>query len=357
MAGNMEFTNDRRSKELSTSEDSVVLGQLEDRDSDSDSSDSSEYQYKKVGEKRKVAGNEEVSSLTLPRQKKVVKKRVGRKAAWPDECIDEIIDIICASDFYRKKLIFTNNKSFRNTEVFEKVAKEAIVRLEESGKEFPFTCHQIRTKFKSCVAICKKTAMLRQTASGIDNFIDAKGYSKWFKQLFQFVQSRDSCQPDLGIEPSAVMLCTDSPSTSCSASTNSAYPLSSAPVSTIDLFVPRKVRTEKSPKVLDVLGDAVKAFNRVMEQDVNREGLNFMKEENERSRQHDMKLMEMQMNLFKAVLSSPAQEAPINQAYAYSSAHPRHSMYQNQMYRQADNGEAEEMYSTVRSAFKNYSEL
>ena len=80
MAGNMEFTNDRCSKRLCTSEDSVVLGQLEDRDSDSDSSDSTEYQHKKVGEK-KVAGNEEVSSLTLSRQKNVLKKRVDQKAA------------------------------------------------------------------------------------------------------------------------------------------------------------------------------------------------------------------------------------------------------------------------------------
>ena len=95
------------------------------------------------------------------------------------------------------------------------------LRERERDKVFPFTCQQVRTTFKLCVEICKKAAMLRQMASGIDNFIDAKGYSKWFKLLYHFDKSKDLCQPDLGIEPSATMLSIESPYTSSTLSADS----------------------------------------------------------------------------------------------------------------------------------------
>ena len=44
--------------------------------------------------------------------------------------------------------------------------------------------------------------MMRKTASGIDNFINQKGYGSWFKKLYPFIESRDSCDPDKGTEPS-----------------------------------------------------------------------------------------------------------------------------------------------------------
>jgi len=67
---------------------------------------------------------------------------------------------------------------------------------------FPFTVAQKRVKFKACIAVCKKAAMTRKTASGIDNFMHSKGYGSWFQKLFPLVESRDSCNPDNGIEPS-----------------------------------------------------------------------------------------------------------------------------------------------------------
>ena len=44
--------------------------------------------------------------------------------------------------------------------------------------------------------------MTTKTVTGIDDFIDKKGYGTWFNQLFSIVKTRDSCQPDRAVEPS-----------------------------------------------------------------------------------------------------------------------------------------------------------
>ena len=55
-------------------------------------------------------------------------------------------------------------------------------------------------------AQCKKVGRMQKTKSGLENFIDEKGYGPWFNQLFAYVSSRDSCQPEQAIEPSASSL-------------------------------------------------------------------------------------------------------------------------------------------------------
>ena len=37
--------------------------------------------------------------------------------------MDDLIDIICESDYCKRKLIFTNNKAQKNKEVYESVIK------------------------------------------------------------------------------------------------------------------------------------------------------------------------------------------------------------------------------------------
>ena len=353
MALTLDETDERKDDASIFSDGGFVLEELQSGESDADSSDLLDEPQYKSGNKRKAAEQDgAVNSLTLtsPEKKpKNPKKRVGRKAAWPDECIDEVVDIICESDYYRKKLIFTNNKSFKNTEIYEKVVKEATERLAARDKEFPFTSQQVRTKFKSCVAICKKAAMLRQTASGIDNFIYSKGYSKWFKQLYHFIQSRDSCQPDLGIEPSATLSSAESDTSLSTSSKESS--------SSKDLYVPKKAKKEKGPKIQEVLEEAVKVFNKAVEQDISKDILDFMKEENERARQHDREMMQMQMNMFRSCFSSSVSEPPLtSQPHLYSSPYPSHPYHQQQMYRHSDEMQSES-FSAIGSAVKNYSEL
>ena len=76
-------------------------------------------------------------------------------------------------------------------------------RSAERGEEFEGTIQQLRHKFKKCVGECKKAALTITTGTGIKIFQDSKGYGKWFNQLFQLVKSRDSCQPEQAVEPSA----------------------------------------------------------------------------------------------------------------------------------------------------------
>ena len=49
----------------------------------------------------------------------------------------------------------------------------------------------------------QKVALTIKTASGIRKFQDDKGYGALFNQLFALVHTRDSCQPELAVEPSA----------------------------------------------------------------------------------------------------------------------------------------------------------
>ena len=146
---------------------------------------------KALGQELQVQG-----STTLKR-----KKKAGRKSCWPEEAIDEVVNVICENEYYRKKLIFTNNKASKNLEIYSKIVNEVKVHFNERCTgSFEFTPVETRTKFKSCVATCKKASMTRKCGSGIANFMDQK--PAWFRKLFPFVESRDSCDPSLASEPS-----------------------------------------------------------------------------------------------------------------------------------------------------------
>ena len=57
-------------------------------------------------------------SATLKR-----KRKAGRKSSWPQESIDEFVNIICDNEYYRKRLIFTNNKASKNLEIYSKIVE------------------------------------------------------------------------------------------------------------------------------------------------------------------------------------------------------------------------------------------
>ena len=84
------------------------------------------------------------------------KKKRGRKAQWIEEHAADMVDVIFSDDNFSRKLIFTNCKNSKNNEVFFKVLQEVQKRYTGSST-FPYTTAQMRTKFKRCVAECKKT--------------------------------------------------------------------------------------------------------------------------------------------------------------------------------------------------------
>ena len=104
--------------------------------------------------------------------------------------MNDLIETICENEYFRKKLIFTNNKPQKNKEVLDKVIKE-LNEMYESN--FLFSVRQVRIKFKNCVSPSKRISLLQEiTAFEVKTFVQNKGLGQWFMQLYQFVSSRDS---------------------------------------------------------------------------------------------------------------------------------------------------------------------
>ena len=49
------------------------------------------------------------------------KKKNRRKSFWSEDHVNELIDVICESEYYNRKLIFTNNKAVKNSELYCKM--------------------------------------------------------------------------------------------------------------------------------------------------------------------------------------------------------------------------------------------
>ena len=111
--------------------------------------------------------------------------------------MDDMVDIIVTSDYYKRKLIFTNTKG----EIYGQIRLEIQERAAKRNSKFMFSISQMRTKFKKCISECKNAAMTIKTATGIKRFQDSQGYEKWFPTLFAVVKTRESCQPVQAIEP------------------------------------------------------------------------------------------------------------------------------------------------------------
>ena len=138
------------------------------------------------------------------------KKKAGRTSRWSQELVDDLIDIIVSNEQYKRKLIFMNTKFQQNGVIYGKVCEELKQRCAVRGQDMPFTVVQTRSKFKKCISECKKVALTIKTATGIKSFLDDKGYGAWFDKLYSIVKTRDACQPEQAVEPSAHTVVQDS---------------------------------------------------------------------------------------------------------------------------------------------------
>lgn len=91
------------------------------------------------------------------------KKRKGRRSVWEERHINDLVDVICSSEYYKKKLIFTNTKNSKNAEIYGNVLKELSQRYGDGS--FPFSVYQLRNKFKKCISECKKIALTVKTST------------------------------------------------------------------------------------------------------------------------------------------------------------------------------------------------
>ena len=224
----------------------------------------------------------------------------GRKAAWSEDLLQDLVDCITGDEEFTKKLIFTNIPNGKNALVYAKVIKKVTAQREERGESFDFTIDQTRNKFKKLIAICKSAALTIKSSSGIKRFQDEHEYGVWFTRLFPLVKSRDSSQPDQAIEPSTS---SSNGKQKDDAGENADQDIKqlNEKVEEKDLFVPtrngkqpRKRKSDKgqSVEILEGLKDIMK------ERDTTTQMIDFFKRENKAAREHELQL-------FKIMFSSP----------------------------------------------------
>eukprot|EP00795_Rhopilema_esculentum_P015777 gene15777-7076_t len=170
---------------------------------------------------------------------------------------------------------------------------------------------QLRNKFKKLVSECKKSALAMKSATGIKRFQDQKGYGAWFDRLYALVKTRDSCQPELATEPSINRAVDESALSSVpddSPGSDSSPPL----------FVPIKKTSIKKGK--GSTDEVVNMLRTSVENDPLKEFLKFVKEEAEKAREHEMKLLQMPMG---------SQTQPQSTSYQVPTAYQGHAGFQN----------------------------
>ena len=183
-------------------------------------------------------------SCEIPVKKNAGKesKKKGRKAKWSNSLLDDMVNIVVNNEYYKRKLLFTNTKNQKNSEIYSKILSELKERAEKRGEEVPFTFVQLCTKFKKAVGDCKKVILTVKTGTGIKKIEEERGYGKWFSNLISYVKTHsESCNPELSVEPSA---CSSSSSTPCG-SDSSGTPEPPAATTFKRLSIPRTAKKKK----------------------------------------------------------------------------------------------------------------
>ena len=164
-------------------------------------------------------------------------------------------------------------------------------RAESKGSSVPFTVAQVRIKFKKCISECKKAALTIKTATAVKRFQDDKDYGIWFGRLFELVKTRNSCRPDLATEPSINV-----PVTDCNDDIDDEDQDLDKDHPSTQLFVPVKTAPKKRKRKGDnteILIEAVNLLKTAVENDASKHMLAFLKEDIEKSKEHELKLFKL----------------------------------------------------------------
>ena len=175
---------------------------------------------------------------------------------FTSEAIDDFVDIVVSNEYFQRKLIFTNTKNQQNGLVYKKILTKLKAKCSARGADINFTVSQLRTKFKKCVSDCKVAALTIKTATGIKRFQEDKGFGNWFNNLFALAKTRDSCNPQQAVEPSATKNTTEDEGAANERVLNKGQ----------NLFVPVKSAKNKS-KNRDAVSEAIDLMKQTLEND------------------------------------------------------------------------------------------
>jgi len=171
-------------------------------------------------------------------------------------------------------------------------------RASARGDKLTMTVAQMRTKFKKCVSQCKQAALTQKTATGVKRYQEDRGFGKWFNALFDVVKTKDSCQQERALEPSA-----SSSSPPCTPGSPSSF--ADNVEDEVELFVPkRSLKKGKSNKDKhDTTQEVMKLIQEAVKNDPTKEMISFLGDEMEKSREPEIKLFPVQ-----ACLHHPARK-------------------------------------------------
>ena len=90
------------------------------------------------------------------------------KLNWSNVILNDIVDIICSNEQFKKCLICKNEKCAAITNIFEKVAEEMNERATADDRKNRITHSQIKNKFKKLVCECKSISLSQRITSVIN---------------------------------------------------------------------------------------------------------------------------------------------------------------------------------------------
>jgi hypothetical protein len=137
--------------------------------------------------------------------------------------------------------------------------------------------------------MCKQAALTIKSATGIKIFQEDKA----FNQLYSIVKTRDSCNPEIAIEPSALGNTSGNGAEEVGDSDmefeDTATKGSDVHEAKDNLFIP--IKRNKTKKKEDVAVEALQVLNKVVERDHTKEPIDFMKDQMEKSQEHELKVL------------------------------------------------------------------
>ena len=103
------------------------------------------------GEEESEDQDSEYESVVEKFKVKSKKRCKGRKSTWPEQHVNDMINVICSNDNLARKLIFQNTKNTRNGDLFKKVVEDSKKACQERDETFEFDVKQARTKIELCI--------------------------------------------------------------------------------------------------------------------------------------------------------------------------------------------------------------
>lgn len=146
-----------------------------------------------------------------------------------------------------------------------------------------------------CFSECKRAVLTIKTGTGIKRFQEDKGYGAWFHKLYDIVKTRDSCQPEQAIEPSAHQFVRNENQGGTLTGTEDNSTENESTDTNQNLFVPTKRQKRKSSRE-EPICEAIKLMKTLVEKDPSKELIAFMKDDIEKARQRELTLMQMMLS-------------------------------------------------------------